>query len=100
VYKYQGRFYMNDKRLPENLDFDSLGKNVVKYNNNYYVFYIRDKKDEHQPTYDEVKSQVLSDYQNQFENQYNQELINKAEIKVNQQVLDQLKTKYNKKSLN
>lgn len=100
VYKYQGRFYMNDKRLPENLDFNSLGKNVVKYNNNYYVFYIRDKKDEHQPTYDEVKSQVLSDYQNQFENQYNQELINKAEIKVNQQVLDQLKTKYNKKSLN
>ncbi len=100
VYKYQGRFYMNDKRLPENLDFNSLGKNVVKHNNNYYVFYIRDKKSEHQPTYDEVKNQVLSDYQNQFENQYNQELINKAEIKVNQPVLNQLKTKYNKKSLN
>lgn len=100
VYKYQGRFYRNDKRLPENLDFNSLGKNVVKYNNNYYVFYIREKKDEHQPTYDEVKSQVLSDYQNQFENQYNQDLINKAEIKVNQSVLNQLKTKYNKKSLN
>lgn len=100
VYKYQGRFYRNDKRLPENLDFKSLGKNVVKYNNNYYVFYIREKKDEHQPTYDEVKSQVLSDYQNQFENQYNQDLINKAEIKVNQSVLNQLKTKYNKKSLN
>lgn len=100
VYKYQGRFYRNDKRLPENLDFNSLGKNVVKYNNNYYVFYIRDKKDEHQPTYDEVKSQVLSDYQNQFENQYNQDLINKAEIKVNQSVLNQLKNKYNKKSLN
>ncbi|WP_143095675.1 peptidylprolyl isomerase [Paenimyroides ummariense] len=100
VYKYQGRFYMNDKRLPENLDFNSLGKNVVKYNNNYYVFYIREKKDEHQPTYEEVKSQVLSDYQNQFENQYNQDLINKADIKVNQPILDQLKTKYNKKNLN
>ena len=100
VYKYQGRFYMNDKRLPENLDFNSLGKNVAKYKNNYYVFYIREKKDEHQPTYEEVKSQVLSDYQNQFENQYNQDLINKAEIKVNQPILDQLKTKYNKKNLN
>lgn len=100
VYKYQGRFYMNDKRLPENLDFNSLGKNVVKHNNNYYVFYIRDKKDEHQSTYEEVKNQVLSDYQKQYEDKYNQDLINKAQIKVNQPVLDQLKTKYNKKSLN
>lgn len=100
VYKYQGRFYMNDKRLPENLDFNSLGNNVVKHNNNYYVFYIRDKKHEIQPSYEDVKSQVLSDYQNQYENQYNNELLNKAVIKVNQSVLNQLKTKYNKKSLN
>lgn len=100
VYKYQGRFYMNDKRLPENLDFNSLGNNVVKHNNNYYVFYIRDKKHEIQPSYEDVKSQVLSDYQNQYENLYNNELLNKAVIKVNQSVLNQLKTKYNKKSLN
>ncbi len=100
VYKYQGRFYMNDKRLPENLDFNSLGKNVVKHNNNYYVFYIRDKKDEHQSNYEEVKNQVLSDYQKQYEDKYNQDLINKVQIKVNQPVLDQLKTKYNKKTLN
>lgn len=100
VYKYQGRFLMNDKRLPENLDFNTLGKKVIKHNNNYYVFYIRDKKNEYQPDYSEVKSQVLSDYQNQYENQYNQELLNKAVIIINQPVLNQLKAKYNKKTLN
>lgn len=100
VYKYQGRFYLNDKRLPENLEFNSLGKKVVKYNNKYYVFYIRDKNAEYLPNYQEVKNQVLADYQSQYEKQYNQNLLNKAKIQVNQAVLDQLKTKYNKKSLN
>lgn len=100
VYKYQGRFFMNDKRLPENLNFNTLGENVVKHNNNYYVFYIRDKKQEYQHNYEEAKNQVLSDYQHEFENQYNQNLLNKAIININQSVLDQLKVKYNKKNLN
>lgn len=100
VYKYQGRFSLDDKRLPKNLDLKTVGQKVIKYNNNYYVFYIRDRKETVQPTYEEVKSKVLSDYQNQFEQQYNEQLLKNARINLNETVLNQLKAKYNKKTLN
>lgn len=100
VYKYQGRFTLDDKRLPLNLDINTVGNKVVKHNKNYYVFYIRDKKAASIPGYDEVKNKVLSDYQNQYEQQYNENLLKNAKIIVNQPVLDQLKSKYNKKNLN
>ena len=100
LYKYQGRFTLDDKRLPLNLNIESVGKKVVKHNNNYYVFYIRDKKQATISTYEEVKSKVLSDYQNEYEQQYNDNLLKNAKIIVNQSVLDQLKIKYNKKNLN
>src|SRR5690606_14596574 len=100
VYKYQGRFSLDDKRLPKNLDLKTVGQKVIKYNNNYYVFYIRDRKETVQPTYEEVKSKVLSDYQNQFEQQYNEQLLKNAQINLNETVLNQLKAKYNKKTLN
>ncbi|WCM42786.1 peptidylprolyl isomerase [Flavobacterium sp. CBA20B-1] len=100
VYKYQGRFYRNDKRLPENLDFNSLGKKIIKWNNLYYVFYLRDKKDSYEPAFEEVKSKVITDYQVLFEKQFNEQLKEKASIEANQAVLNQLKAKYNKKNLN
>lgn len=100
VYKYQGTFELTDKRLPNNLDFSNLGKKVVSHNNLHYVFLVRDKKNTTIPDFETVKSQVLTVYQNQFENQFNKQLKQKAIITTNQHVLNQLKLKYNKKNHN
>jgi|GEM_PF-514744 len=100
VYKYQGTFEMDDKRLPPDIGLKDLGRKVVRYNKKYYVFKVRDLKEAVLPTYSDVKSKVLSDYQNQYEKEYGKGLSEKAVIKVNEPVLNQLRTKYNKKSLN
>lgn len=100
VYKYQGLFYLNDKRLPSFLTLDTLGKKVVKYNNKYYVFLVRDKKEATQPDYETVKNQVLSDYQAEVEVQFNEKLLQNAKITTNKEVLQLLEAKYNKKNLN
>lgn len=100
LYKYQGKFLMDDKRLPQNLDLRNLGKKVVAFNDNYYVFLIRDIKESYIPTFDEIKSKVQSDYQNEYEVKYNKGLLNTAKIEVNENVLNQLIQKYHKKTLN
>lgn len=99
-YKYQGQFYLTDKRLPKNLDITSIGKKTIKHENKYYVFDVRSKIEEKQLTYDEVKNLVLADYQHEYEMQYNKNLLDNAKIQINQAALDLLKNKYNKKSLN
>ncbi len=100
VYKYQGRFYLDDKRLPQNIDLDKIGDKVLKHNKNYYVFLVRDKKRKEVAAYNEVQNNVLSDYQKHLEEEYTSRLIENAEINVNEAVLEQLKAKYHKKSLN
>lgn len=100
VYKYQGTFFTDDKRLPVNLNMKNLGKKAVHYNKKYYVFKVRDLKEAVLPAYDEIKNKVLSDYQSTYEKEYGNQLLEHAEIKVNESVLNQLRTKYNKKSLN
>ena len=100
VYKYQGRCMLNDKRLPPNLNINTVGNKVIKHNNLFYVFYVRDRKPATIPKYNDIKSRVLADYQNEYEQQYNQKLLEKAKIITNQPVLNQLKIKYNKKNLN
>src|SRR5690554_2428285 len=100
VYKYQGRFYLDDKRLPENIDLDKIGDKVLKHNKNYYTFLVRDKRQKEVATYDEVQNNVLSDYQKHLEEAYTARLMENAQISVDEVVLEQLKTKYNKKSLN
>lgn len=100
VYKYQGTFFSDDKRLPENLNMEQLGKKTVHYNKRYYVFKVRDLKEAVLPAYGDIKNKVLSDYQNKYEKEYGDRLLENAEIKVNETVLNQLRTKYNKKSLN
>lgn len=100
VYKYQGRFTLDDKRLPPNLDIQTIGNNVIKHNNLFYVFFVRDKKFENIPDYKTIQSKISADYQTEYEKEYNQNLLQKANIKVNQPILDQLKAKYHKKNLN
>ncbi|MDO5637162.1 MAG: peptidylprolyl isomerase [Myroides sp.] len=100
VYKYQGRFTLDDKRLPPNLDIQTIGNKVIKHNNLFYVFFVRDKKFENIPDYKTIQSKISADYQTEYEKEYNQNLLQKANIKVNQPILDQLKAKYHKKSLN
>lgn len=100
VYKYQGRFTLDDKRLPPNLDIQTIGNKVIKHNNLFYVFFVRDKKFENIPDYKTIQSKILADYQTEYEKEYNQNLLQKANIKVNQPILDQLKAKYHKKNLN
>lgn len=100
VYKYQGRFTLDDKRLPPNLDIQTIGNKVIKHNNLFYVFFVRDKKFENIPDYKTIQSKISADYQTEYEKEYNQNLLQKANIKVNQPILDQLKAKYNKKNLN
>jgi len=100
VYKYQGTFFTDDKRLPLNLDMKHLGRKTVRYNKKYFVFKVRDLKEAVLPAYGDIKNKVLSDYQNKYEKEYGNRLLENAEIKVNEPVLNQLRTKYNKKSLN
>ena len=100
VYKYQGTFFSDDKRLPENLNMEQLGEKTVHYNKKYYVFKVRDLKEAVLPAYGDIKNKVLSDYQNKYEKEYGDRLLENAEIKVNETVLNQLRAKYNKKSLN
>lgn len=100
VYKYQGRFTLDDKRLPPNLDIQTIGNKVIKHNNLFYVFFVRDKKFENIPDYKTIQSKISADYQTEYEKEYNQNLLQKATIKVNQPILDQLKAKYHKKNLN
>ena len=59
-----------------------------------------DKKFENIPDYKTIQSKISADYQTEYEKEYNQNLLQKANIKVNQPILDQLKAKYNKKNLN
>lgn len=99
-YKYQGRFYLDDKRLPQNMDLANLEKRILKHNNLYYTFLVRDKKEASFQTYEEVTTKVLSDYQKELEEQYTQKLLNEANIELNETVLQQLKDRYNKKNLN
>ena len=100
VYKYQGRFTLDDKRLPPNLDIQTIGNKVIKHNNLFFVFFVRDKKFENIPDYKTIQSKISADYQTEYEKEYNQNLLQKANIKVNQPILDQLKAKYHKKNLN
>lgn len=100
VYKYQGRFTLDDKRLPPNLDIQTIGNKVIKHNNLFYVFFVRDKKFENIPDYKTIQSKISADYQTEYEKEYNQNLLQKATINVNQPILDQLKAKYHKKNLN
>lgn len=100
VYKYQGKFYLNDKRIPDGLKTNNLGKKVVDFNKKYYVFKVRDIKEESNPNFAEVKAKVQSDFQIQYEKVFNENLLKNANIKVNEPVLNQLNKKYNKKNLN
>src|SRR5690606_13955744 len=88
VYKYQGRFNLDDKRLPTDLNIEKIGSKVEKHNNLFYVFNVRERKLAYIPTYNEIKSRVLSDYQSQFEKDYNDHLLNSAAIEINQTVLN------------
>lgn len=99
-YKYQGRFFLDDKRLPKNINLDKIEKSVLKHNNLYYAFLVRDKKKATHQNYEDVKSKVLSDYQKEIEDTYTNKLIQEAKIDTNEAVLNQLKHKYSKKSLN
>lgn len=100
IYKYQGRFTLDDHRLPPNLNIHTVGNQFIKHNKRYYVFFVRDRKPATLPEFEDIIPRVLADYQNQYEKEYNKKLREKAVINVNQPILDQLKTKYNKKSLN
>lgn len=94
VYKYQGRFYLDDKRLPSTLDLNTIEDAIIKHNKHYYIFLVRDKKFEQISEYKDIKSKVLSDYQKELEEIYTKKLIEKADIEVNKAVLHQLKKKY------
>lgn len=100
VYKYQGRFYLDDKRLPEHIDLDKIEDKVLKHNKKYYTFLVRDKRKKEVANYEDVQSNVLSDYQKHLEEECISQLTENAQINVNEAVLEQLKVKYNKKNLN
>lgn len=94
VYKYQGRFYLDDKRLPSTLDLSTIEDAIIKHNKHYYIFLVRDKKFEQISEYKDIKSKVLSDYQKKLEEAYTEKLIEKADIEVDKVILQQLKEKY------
>lgn len=100
VYKYQGLFYLDDKRLPTSVDLNTIEEAIIKHNKHYYIFLVRDKRFEQISEYEDVKNKVLSDYQMELEEKYTEKLMKAADIEVNTMVLEQLKSKYNNENLN
>lgn len=89
----QGTFELGDQELPENFDFKTGVSNIYPSNDTYKVIHVKKVLPEGIKDMDDVKGRVISNYQNEIEDQWIKELHSKYEVDVNKKTLKKLKKK-------
>ena len=91
----KGKFKNKDKNLPKNYVLKEGISEIFEQDGKYY-FVIADKYiPEGIESLDDVKQNVIYEYQQVFENQWTNDLKENAKIEINKAVLEKLKAKYN-----
>ncbi len=93
----EGKFEVTSGFFPKDTDFNRIGEPVVyKDKGQYKVILIHKMLPEGLKELNECRGNVISDYQNELERKWVDELRKKYEVKVNKKVLRKLKRKYRK----
>ncbi len=86
-----GDFKSDDPIFPEGVDFTENSTNSYKDDNYYVIVKIVSKSPEVQQEFKDVKGKVISDFQNQIQENWMEELRNQHKIKVYKRTVKKLK---------
>lgn len=89
-----GRYEKNDATLPEGLAFQKGVSDVLSNGETYSVVNIKEVLPPSTKTFEEVKGRVMSEYQNQIENDWINSLQAKYKVDVDKRTLKKLKKRY------
>lgn len=90
-----GKFKKGDKSLPKNYVLKEGISEIFEQDGKYY-FVVADKYiPEGYENLEDVKQNVIYEYQQVYENQWTNDLKENAKVEINKAVLEQLKAKYN-----
>ena len=87
----EGSFSKNDPIFPKNFNFEKGVSNIYKNKKDFRVFYISEIITEETKSFEDVRGEVISDYQSYLENEWIQNLRKRYKIKVNKKELESLK---------
>ena len=90
-----GLLEADHQALPESFQFKVGVSKIRNYNDGYHVIKVNEVVQERTKTFEEAKGNVISDYQQQFETQWLDDLHNKYTVKVDQSVLEKIKSEVN-----
>lgn len=90
----KGKFTKGDKRLPKNYALKLGVSDIFEQDGKYYFVVADQYLTEKMLGLEDVKQQVIYEYQQEFEKQWTDNLKNDAIIEINKPVLEQLKIKY------
>lgn len=89
-----GLYEKDDAVLPEGLNFKTGVSNVLANGKTYSVVRINEVLAPAAKTFDEVKGRIMSEYQNQIEEEWIASLRTKYDVAINKKVLKKLKKRY------
>lgn len=89
-----GLYEKNDTTLPENLDFKSGVSPVLSNGKTFSVVNIMEVLPPSKKLFDEVRGRVMSEYQNELEEDWMNSLRAKYKVDVNEKTIKKLKKRY------
>lgn len=90
-------FEINDSRLPKNYILKQGVSEIFEQDGKFYFVVADEFFPKKTMDLEEAKQSVIYEYQQQYEEQWINDLKNSAKIEINDDVLEQLKFKYNQK---
>ncbi|MGJ8593897.1 MAG: peptidylprolyl isomerase [Aquaticitalea sp.] len=89
----KGMMETDHQALPKDLELKEGISKVYQYNDAYHVLMIKNVIPSSNKTFDEAKGKVISDYQNNIEENWLQSLNDRYKVKINDKSLKKIKNK-------
>ncbi|WP_040250732.1 peptidylprolyl isomerase [Psychroserpens mesophilus] len=87
-----GIFELGDQTLPEDFEFKKGISKIYKHNDSFHVILVKDVISKSYKTLDSARGKVVSDYQNQIEDDWIKSLNQRYTVNVNSKVLKKVKS--------
>lgn len=94
---YKGEMELTDSRLPHDFTPKEGSVSLYEKGGKYLVIDIEKHRPQQVMPLEEIRSKVIQDYQELYEQQWLDALKSKADIRINAKVLSELKAKYSQK---
>lgn len=88
----KGVFEFGDQPIPNDFEFKKGVSKIYKHNDAFHVFRVDSLMPESYKTLDEARGKVVSDYQNQIENDWIESLNERYKVEVSNKVLQKVKS--------